>query len=203
MRANRSDQVQFSAVVLAGGAAARLDGADKASVELRGRRLLEYAVDALLDAWEVVVAGRPARGLPRPVTFTREDPAHGGPVAGFLTGLDALRHPARQVGVLAVDMPHVTPRTLRRLREAAPGHDGAFLVDEQGRHQLAGVLDAAALAGIRPGPEEQHQMPWHRLVAPLDLADVPAVTDEAIDVDTWADLRRLREDDADAETDHR
>ena len=40
----------FAAVVLAGGTAARLGGADKASIEHAGRTLLEWALDALLDA---------------------------------------------------------------------------------------------------------------------------------------------------------
>ena len=40
----------FCAVVLAGGTAARLGGADKASIELHGRTLLTHALDALVDA---------------------------------------------------------------------------------------------------------------------------------------------------------
>jgi hypothetical protein len=37
-------------------------------------------------------------------------------------------------------------------------------------------------------------MPLHRLLAPLDLAEVPAVGEEAVDVDTWSDLRDLAPD---------
>ena len=79
----------FNAVVLAGGTAARLDGVDKASVEHAGRTLLTWALDAVIDAGEVVVVGDPVP-TERPVTFTREDPRHGGPVAAMLTGRDAL-----------------------------------------------------------------------------------------------------------------
>ena len=180
----------FCGVVLAGGTAARMDGVDKSGVELGGRTLLAYAVDALLDADEVVVVG-PAVRTERPVTFVTEDPPRGGPVAGLLTGVDALLRTPRLIGVLAVDMPRVTPATFRRLREAAAGRDGAFLVDGEGRRQLAGVLDAARLAGVRPDLEGQHGMALHRLLAPLDLAAVPAVGDEAADIDSWADLRDL------------
>ena len=181
----------FCGVVLAGGTAARMDGVDKASVELHGRTLLELAVDAFLDAVEVVVVGPESMRTERPVTFVAEDPPRGGPVAGLLTGIDALLHRPTLVGVLAVDMPRVTPATLRRLREAAVGRDGAFLVDGDGRRQLTGVLDAARLADVRPGLEEQHGMAMHRLLAPLDLAAVPAAGDEAVDIDSWADLRDL------------
>lgn len=181
----------FCGVVLAGGTAARMDGVDKASVELHGRTLLELAVDAMLDADEVVVVARDSVPTSRPVTFVCEDPPRGGPVAGLLTGVDALLRRPRLIGVLAVDMPRVTPVTMRRLREAVDGHDGAFLVDGGGRRQLAGVIRADRLAAVRPDLEGQHGMALHRLLAPLALAEVPADGDEALDIDSWADLRDL------------
>jgi len=181
----------FAGVVLAGGVAARLDGADKSSIEHAGRTLLDWALDAYLDAGEVVVVGDP-RPTSRPVTFTREDPRHGGPVAALLTGYDALARPPRTLGVLAVDMPRVTAYTFRRLHEAAEGRDGAFLVDREGRRQLAGVLDAARLAAVRPSLEEQHGMSVRRLLEGLDLALVAPVGEESSDVDTWADVRDLQ-----------
>ncbi|WP_435741876.1 molybdenum cofactor guanylyltransferase [Nocardioides sp. SYSU DS0663] len=180
----------FSAVVLAGGRAARLDGVDKASVELDGRTLLAHALDALVDAAEVVVVGDPVP-TERPVTFTRESPRYGGPVAGLLTGRDALLHPTPRLAVLAVDMPRVTAATVRRLHEAAAGRDGAALVDPDGRRQLALVLDTARLDAVRPGHEEQHGAPLHRLLAPLDLVEVAPTGHEHRDLDTWADLRDL------------
>ena len=185
------DAAGFCGVVLAGGTAARMDGVDKASIELAGRTLLAYAVDAFLDADEVVVVGPAGVRTERPVTTVFEDPPRGGPVAGLLTGVDALLRTPLLVGVLAVDMPRVTPATMRRLREAAAGRDGAFLVDADGRRQLAGVLDAARLHAVRPDLEGQHGMALHRLLAPLDLAEVAATGDEAVDVDSWADLRDL------------
>jgi len=185
---------RVAAVVLAGGTASRLDGADKASVELDGRTLLEHALDAVVDADEVVAVMPESVPTSRPVTVTREDPAYGGPVAGLLAGTDALVAPADLVVVLAVDMPWVTPATVRRLREAAAGHDGAFLVDAQGRRQLAGVLDGPRLAAVSPTLEDRHGMPLHRLLLPLDLVDVPARDRESRDVDTWADLRQGREE---------
>jgi molybdopterin-guanine dinucleotide biosynthesis protein A len=180
----------FNAVVLAGGTAARLDGVDKASVEHQGRTLLCWALDAVVDAGEVVVVGDPVP-THRPVTFTREDPRHGGPVAALLTGRDALLDPRDAVAVLAVDMPFVTAKTFQRLRGAAVGHDGAVLVGPDRRRQLAMVLDVTRLDGVRPGLEEQHGLALHRLLAPLDLAEVDAEGREHRDVDTWADVRDL------------
>jgi molybdopterin-guanine dinucleotide biosynthesis protein A len=186
----RSPDTGFAGVVLAGGTAVRLGGADKAAIEYAGRPLLAHALDALADAAQVVVVGAevPTR---RPVTFTRESPAYGGPAAGMLTGRDALRAPATTLGVLAVDMPRVTAATFARLRAAARGRDGAFLVGPDGRRQLAAVLDVAALDAVRPPRDRQHGLPLHRLVAGLDLAEVLGEGAEARDVDTWADLRDL------------
>jgi molybdopterin-guanine dinucleotide biosynthesis protein A len=180
----------FCAILLAGGRAVRMGGADKAAVEYHGRTLLEHAIEALIDASEVVVVGEPVPTT-RPVTFTRESPRYGGPVAALLTGRDALVREPRTLGLLAVDMPWVSPWTFRRLHEAAVGHDGAFLTDASGRRQLAGVLQAGSLQRVRPDHEGQHGMALHRLLEGLDLVDIPPEADEGRDVDSWADLRDL------------
>jgi molybdopterin-guanine dinucleotide biosynthesis protein A len=180
----------FSAIVLAGGQASRLGGADKASIELHGRTLLARSLDAVLDAAEVVVVGEQVP-TERPVTFVIEDPAFGGPVAGLLTGRDQLLRRTGVLAVLAVDMPFLTSATFRRLSEAAVGHDGAILTGPDGRRQLAFVVETARLDQVRPGREEQHNAALHRLLAPLDLVEVAAHGDEHRDVDTWTDLRDL------------
>lgn len=180
----------FAAVVLAGGTAVRMGGIDKASVELHGRTLLARALESLVDAGEVVVVGEEVR-TDRPVTFVVEDPRHGGPVAGLLTGRDALLRTPPLLAVLAVDMPMVTASTFDRLRAAVGAADGARLVDPDGRHPLALVLRTDRLDAVRPSREGQHGMALRALLAPLDLVDVPTVGAEHRDVDTWEDLRDL------------
>ena len=183
--------------MLAGGTAARMDGADKSAIELDGVTLLERALAATIAAVEVVVVGPPVT-TSRPVTWTVEDPPSGGPAAGLLTALDRFTAPPELVAVLAVDMPRVHAGTIARLTwavESDPAYDGAVLLDGDGRRQtLAAVYRRAALTRLRPtSPEQQHGLPMRRLVGPLRLAEVPAVGDEAHDVDTWADLQALRE----------
>jgi molybdopterin-guanine dinucleotide biosynthesis protein A len=174
-----------------------MDGVDKGRLEVGGRTLLEIGLEAFLDADEVVVVGPPLVPTTRPVTFTREDPPFGGPVAGLLSGIDALIRRPAIVGVLAVDMPHVSMHTFRRLRAAARGRDGAFIHDETGRRQLCGVVDAASLARVRPGLGEQHGMAMRALLEGLDLAEIAGIGDEPRDIDTWADLRELGTDTCD------
>ena len=188
--------LRLAAVVLTGGTAARMEGADKASLEVGGVTLLERALAATLAAVEVVVVGTEVP-TSRPVTWAREDPPGGGPAAGLLAGLDRLGLRPDLVCVLAVDMPKVDAETVARLVwavEADGGVDGAVLVDGSGRRQpLAAVYRLGALlADRRVVRADEHGLPVRRLLSGLRLVDVPAVGDEARDVDTWADLRDLR-----------
>ncbi|MAS53794.1 MAG: molybdopterin-guanine dinucleotide biosynthesis protein [Pimelobacter sp.] len=193
--------LSYGAVVLAGGQGARLGGFDKASAEVEGRTMLELALDAVVDAAEVVVVGEQVP-TERPVTFVLESPRYGGPVAALLTGFDLLLRSTPLVVVTAVDMPHLTHRTVRRLCEGleAPGGaggqhgeaDGAVLVGPDGRRHLALVLRRERLSAVRPDLEGQHGMSVRDLLADLDLAEVASVGDEHRDVDTWADLRDAR-----------
>ncbi|GAB4010690.1 molybdenum cofactor guanylyltransferase [Nocardioides ultimimeridianus] len=187
-----ADLTSFAAVILAGGQGARMGGVDKSSIELDGRSLLEHALDAVIDAAEVVVVGDQVP-TDRPVTFVREDPRHGGPVAALLTGRELLLRRFPRIVVLAVDMPRLTSATFRRLADAAEGHDGAVLVDPEGRRQLAMLLELARLDAVAPPLEERHGAALRTLLAPLDLAEVPAVGEEWRDIDTWTDLRDLAE----------
>src|SRR5204863_90328 len=72
----------YDAIVLAGGAATRLGGADKPQLKVAGRSLLDRAVDAVHGAARIVVVG-PEQQVDAAVTFCREDPPGGGPVAAI------------------------------------------------------------------------------------------------------------------------
>ncbi|GGD12178.1 molybdenum cofactor guanylyltransferase [Nocardioides daphniae] len=184
----------FGAVVLTGGTGVRMGGVDKAGVVLHGRTLLDHALAAVEEAADVVIVGAPVAGRPE-VRTAREEPAGGGPAAGLLAGRDALGATGATewlVG-LAVDMPLVTPATVRRLLAAATegDRDGAVLVDGDGRRQLCLALRTARLDDVRPS--DAHGLGLFRLLAGLDLAAVVAEGDEASDLDTPADVAALEE----------
>jgi molybdopterin-guanine dinucleotide biosynthesis protein A len=189
---------RLAAVILTGGTGVRLGGADKASIEVDGSTLLEHALAGTAAADEVVVVG-PQVPTSRPVTWTREDPAGGGPAAGLLAGIDALAFRPDLVCVLAVDMPRFSAQTLSRLlgvlEGAGEGADAACLVDAEHRKQwLAGVYRYDALVAARPKDREiEHGLSTRRLMLPLRIVGVPAEQGEERDVDTWADLIDLRD----------
>jgi molybdenum cofactor guanylyltransferase len=184
----------FDAVVLAGGRARRLDGADKVMLEVGGVALLDRVVGAVAEAERVVVVG-PRRTTATPVVWTREEPPGSGPAAGLAAGL---RHvDAAAVVVLAGDLPFVDGRTVDALRVAAAGHDGALLVDDDGREQLlAGCWSTAAL---RRAVRDQGELAGSSVRAVLTGLRRAHVRVQApgpppwLDCDTADDLERARE----------
>ncbi|NUW41709.1 molybdenum cofactor guanylyltransferase [Nonomuraea rhodomycinica] len=109
----------YDAVVLAGGEARRLGGADKPGLVVGGRTLLERVAGAVSGAGRVVVVG-PARDLPG-VVFTQEDPPGGGPVPALRAGLREVTAP--RVVLLAADLPFLTPPHISALLAAADAPD--------------------------------------------------------------------------------
>ena len=142
----------FDAVVLAGGRARRLGGADKPGARVGGRPLIAWVADAAAGAGRLVVVGPPRPDLPHAVTV-REDPPGSGPVPALRAGLAEVRAP--WTVLLAADLPFLRPAHVAALLAAA-GEGGAVLVDRDGREQwLAGCWPTgplrAALAAYRGG----------------------------------------------------
>lgn len=178
-------------IVLAGGRGRRLGGRDKAALEYDGQPLLAHSLRALAGADRVVVVGA-ERELAPPdprVAWTREEPAYGGPVAGLVAGLAALPPGPGLVVVLAVDMPRVEARTIRRLLSAARHHERpAQLVGPDGRPQLLLTAPAAALLEAVAPLGTGHGEAFGRVRVALAPVGVAAEAQEHRDVDTEDDL---------------
>ncbi|KUO21209.1 NTP transferase domain-containing protein [Streptomyces dysideae] len=185
----------YDAVVLAGGAARRLGGADKPGLRVGGRALLDRVLAACDDARATVVVADP-RPTARPVTWAREDPPGGGPLAALDAGL---RHTtAEHVVVLSADLPFLEAGTVRRLLGAlrAGGADGVLLTDADGRDQpLVAAYRAAALRRELAALTDAHGgltgLPLRRLTGALDLTRVPDPV-ASFDCDTWDDITTAR-----------
>ncbi|OIJ85582.1 molybdenum cofactor guanylyltransferase [Streptomyces sp. MUSC 14] len=185
----------YDAVVLAGGAARRLGGADKPGLRVGGRALLDRVLTACAGArTTVVVAAR--RRTARPVLWTREEPPGAGPVAALAAGLRLTT--AEHVAVLSADLPFLEPATLQRLLAALrdSGADGALLTDAGGRDQpLVAAYRTGALrrelGALAAGADGLTGLPLRRLTGALRLTRVPDPL-ASFDCDTWDDIADAR-----------
>ncbi|HSX96463.1 MAG TPA: NTP transferase domain-containing protein [Streptomyces sp.] len=187
----------FDVVVLAGGAARRLGGADKPAVRVGGRALLDRVLTACAGAGTTVVVAEP-RPTARPVRWAREEPPGGGPLAALDAGL---RHTtARHVLVLSADLPFLEEETVGRLLHALSDNadlaDGVLVTDPDGRDQpLVAVYRAEALRRELARLTAEHDglagLPLRRLTAALRLT---RITDPvaSFDCDTWDDIAAAR-----------
>ncbi|CAM5722404.1 NTP transferase domain-containing protein [Streptomyces badius] len=186
----------YDVIVLAGGAAKRLGGADKPGVRVGGRALLDRVLAACDGAARTVVVGD-RRATVRPVVWTREVPPGGGPLAALGAGLRLTT--ADHVLVLSADLPFLGPGTVDALLAAAvqPGGEGALCTDSDGRDQpLLAAYRAEPLRRELALIATEHGslagLPLRMLTAELDLARVDAGADAAFDCDTWDDIAAAR-----------
>jgi molybdopterin-guanine dinucleotide biosynthesis protein A len=182
----------YTAVVLAGGRAARLGGRAKPQLEVGGRTILAAVLDAVADATTRIVVG-PPQPVPSGVRLVREQPPGGGPVAALRAGLAAV--PDDVVAVLAGDLPFVDRRLIGGLRERLTG-DGVLVVDDTGQDQLLlGMWRTAALRAVLPPAAGPTSM--RKVLAPLAVRRfrpvlLPGEPPPWLDCDTPADLERAR-----------
>jgi molybdopterin-guanine dinucleotide biosynthesis protein A len=137
-------------VVLAGGQGRRLGG-DKAIVELEGRALVLYPLEALHEVCDAVavVAKRdtllpPLSGL-ADLWIEPDAPRH--PLAGVAHALHLAG--GRPVLAVAVDLPCIDGPTLRRIAETDPGGAAVVAPRVHGRLEpLCALYTPSALAGL-------------------------------------------------------
>ncbi len=146
-------------VVLAGGRATRMGGADKGLLSLAGRRVIDFVLERLTPQVDAVVLnanGDPNRFASLGLEVVPDSlPDWPGPLAGVLAGLDwAAAQGARAIVTVAADTPFF-PRNLRLALEAAAGPKGLALAaspDETGvmrRHPTFGLWPVALRDDLR------------------------------------------------------
>ena len=189
------------AILLAGGRASRVGGAEKPLFEVNGRTLLAHAIDAVAGCRPVTVAASAppsARSWPH-VRWVREDPPFGGPTAAIVAALaswDPADDPDWTV-VLACDLPRAGEAVARLRAELAllpRDSDGLCLADPSSRAQwLTGLYRTAALREVASSlPRAGADLPVRALVADLAISVITDVWGVSSDVDTWEDLERAR-----------
>lgn len=186
------DQPPYTALVLAGGRAARLGGRAKPQLEVGGRPMLARVLASVADAERRIVVG-PPQPVPDDVVVLREAPPGGGPVAALRAGLPSVETDV--VALLAGDLPFLTGALVTELR-AGLTDDGVLVVDDTGHDQfLLGVWRTAALRRVVPGDDGPTSL--RRLLAPLTATRLrpsvpPGSPPPWLDCDTPEDLARAR-----------
>ncbi|REC97922.1 molybdopterin-guanine dinucleotide biosynthesis protein A [Microbacterium sp. AG157] len=182
--------VSVDAILLAGGRASRLGGATKPLVRVGGQTLLRTAVDAVRAAGaRRVVVVAPVLDDALEVTWTREEPPFGGPVAAIIAALGHVD--ATEVFVVACDLPTAVP-AVALLGDPVPDAADGVCLDDGRRQWLIGRYRAAALRTAASGVSEGgRDASMRALLGGLRVEPVPADPALTRDIDTWEDLREV------------
>lgn len=192
-------------VIIAGGYSTRFGSNDKAVADLAGNPMIRRVADRLAAAVdEIIVNCRPEQrsridqalaGLELPVRFAEDPEPDQGPMAGIMTGLDAVD--GEYAAVVACDMPFVSPAFVRYLFERADGHDAAVpRVEDEWFQTTQSVYRAEPMAAACAEALERGE---HKIIEPLFTLDYVVVdageirahadTDTFRNVNTRAELR--------------
>jgi molybdopterin-guanine dinucleotide biosynthesis protein A len=187
-------RIDWTALVLAGGRGSRLGNDDKAAITIAGTSTLDHLIGSLPNFVPVVVVG-PERPTPRMVTFLREWPIYGGPVAAVAFGLGAVTTPV--TALLGVDMPWAG-RLATQLIAEFKSCDSAALVPVDGsgfRQRLCAVVRTEALRAALLELGDPYGRSLRDLLLLLDVHERPLDETEVgwvFDIDTPDDLRKAR-----------
>lgn len=186
------------AVVLTGGASRRM-GADKATLVVEGRRLVDRTVAVLRDAGvnEIVIAGPDPGGLAVDAASIHVVPDPEGPRQGPLSGLAAawahlLAVDERMIPSLLVavscDLPWITSTVVSELIDAASTHEsGAQAFDGERAQPLVAAYPSATVELLHSA-FRRGERSVRRILADTDLALVGFDRSVLRDVDEPADL---------------
>ena len=201
----------FDTVILAGGGAARMAGADKPALLVGGTPMVVSVARAAAAAGtaQIIMVGpeRPgavqaglemvAAGVPGDLRCVREEPAGQGPVAGLRRGLAEVT--ASWLVLLAADLPFLTGADLKPLLAVAFSgrSQGAVIADDAGRPQwLASCWRASsvrlAMAGYEGSSLRGLLEPLQpALVSPALSSPLRAQSAQATDARAWLDCDTL------------
>ena len=167
-------------VILAGGEGQRIGGS-KAIVNLRGRPLISYPLEAMWRALgSVAIVAKIDTELPSlagvSVWIEPDEPRH--PLLGIVHALGLAD--GRPVMVCAVDLPFVTPGLIRRISATECGAGAAVIPTAGGRSQpLLACYQHAALEPLTVALQS-HDLSMRDAIAALDPLALPVHDTEAL-----------------------
>lgn len=179
----------MTAIVLCGGEGRRF-GSDKTRAALGDATVLDHLLLGLPATWPVVCVGE-RRPTVREVTWCREDPPGGGPVAGVGAALP-LVHTSLTV-LLGGDMPYAGAPAADLVDRLRPESDVDVVAARDGEGRVQPLLAAYRTAGLRAAlPAEPAGIPLMRLFDGLRYLAEAVPGSGAVDIDTPDDLEEAR-----------
>jgi molybdenum cofactor cytidylyltransferase len=184
----------IAGLVLAAGDGSRFGSDSKLLADLRGRPLLEYAVDAQCAVPEleriVVVLGSRAEEIIGRVRFGRADTVicedwASGQSTSLRRGVGELRDAGRVIVTLG-DQPLITPAVIERFIRAPDGARAVYR-GVPGHPVALGPAQIAAVEGLGGDRGARELLRGGELIECADLSS-------GSDVDTWEDLEAVRDE---------
>jgi molybdenum cofactor guanylyltransferase len=186
----------ITAVILAGGRARRMHGADKGLVELLGRPLIDYIITGLRPQVDRILISA-NRNLARYREFgcpVIEDSMQDycGPLAGMAAAMQAAGTPL--LLTLPCDTPFVPARLAETLYEAMPEADAGISVAHDGKRlqQLHALLRCSLLPDLQDylGSGGRKVETWFAMQR-LAVADFSPVADSFHNLNTPRDIAAI------------
>jgi molybdopterin-guanine dinucleotide biosynthesis protein A len=177
-------------IIVAGGSATRMGGADKAMLPLGlgGNALIADVIQSCPG--KVFIVGYPREigtVANESVTWVPDLNPGGGPAAGIWSGLTKVS--SEYVFISAADQT-LSQETVGKLIEAASGIDGAWATRSDGSGQpLCACVRTELLRELLAATQGVNQSPL-RLLSNLKMVGVNVNPNQVVDFDTWQDVAK-------------
>lgn len=182
---------EWSALILTGGKSSRF-GSDKSQAMIGRNSLLNQLLVTLPENIEVVVVGPHSNDAPRHVSYVRESPIGGGPVAAIDEGLKSIN--SEFVAIIATDMPFASKIVMELMKYSVTLEDGAVPLDSQGvRQTLCAIYRVKPLQKAIANLGNPQGQSMRSLISKLDIREIKVgqvLEGKLLDIDTPADLAR-------------
>jgi molybdopterin-guanine dinucleotide biosynthesis protein A len=184
----------LSVVLLTGGKGTRMGGVSKAELTLNGYTFRNRILLALISVPQIIVVGPTFTAENPKISFTREQPIGGGPVAAISAAIPLVEH--EFVGILSVDAPFAVSPLLEMYRVVEQDSIDEALVATDGKYEsyLVSVFrrDALIRALTQLGKAENASM--KSLLSHIEYGSVQFPRHQLIDVNTPEDLKRAEKE---------
>lgn len=176
-----------AAIIVAGGAGARLGGLAKPWLRVAGRPILEWVVaSARRVSRDIIVVGTAPEGAAplHEVLWTVEQPAGSGPANAIRAGVACLADDVDEVLVLAGDAPFVDAALAALCSVVELGDGTAAEVDGVVQFLLARLHRGALTRALDAGGDSMRSV--------FDHLQIETLISDVRDADTWEDVAQLR-----------